>query len=79
MTFGDSVQVEMSQTQMLSELLMALNELPQEKRSKIWSCKAKIDGLVKEFGEDGMSALAVCGLEAAAKTEHKELMEKING
>lgn len=67
----------MTQTKLLAEVLTAVNELSEERRNRIFLCKAKIDVLVHEQGEDGMMALAIAGLEEAAKAEQEEMLERV--
>lgn len=67
----------MTQTQLLAAVLNGISSLPEERRNRIFLCKAKIDVLVHEQGEEGMMALAIAGLEEAAKAEQEEMLERV--
>lgn len=43
----------------------AVSEMPFIEREKIAECKAKFDALVKEYGDAGLIALAMIGMEMA--------------
>lgn len=66
-----------SQIGLLSQVLLAVNEFPEEQRKQVWLAKAEIDGVVRKYGEMGAMGLAICGLEGAAAHENEEILQKM--
>jgi hypothetical protein len=67
----------MDQRLLLLEVSKAVEGMPPERKIKIYEARGKLQEVISFYGEDGQMALALLGLEFAAKAEAEEEQEKI--
>lgn len=65
----------MSQAEFYQQVLQTISLMPQDRIINIVTAKAQIERVVDAFGEDGLLALSLCGLEGAVKAETEEKLE----